>query len=129
MSGLKFTVPTLDELCCTVQNSFGVQPCTFQAHSALAQLKQRLDCITISPTGSGQTFTFWIPLLFNDGIIIIFTALNILSEKNVAELEKLGISAANVTGESATDELFKVLSLYSTGFISLSDLTFITIRK
>jgi superfamily II DNA helicase RecQ len=125
MAGLKFTVPTLDELRSTVQNNFGVQPCTFQAHSALAQLEQR-DCITISLTGSGKTLTFWIPLLFNDdGIIIIVTALNILGEKNVAELEKLGISAANVTGESATDELFKVLSLYSTGLSSLSDLTFI----
>ena len=124
MSGLKFTVPTLDELRSKVQNSFGVQPCIFQARSALAQLEQK-DCITISPTGSGKTLTFWIPLLFNDdGIIIIVTALNILGEKNVAELEKLGISAANVTGESATDELFKVLSLYSTGLTSLSDLTF-----
>jgi superfamily II DNA helicase RecQ len=122
MSGLKFTVPTLDDLRSTVQNSFGVQPCIFQARSALTQLEQK-DCITISPTGSGKTLTFWIPLLFDDdGIIIIVTALNILGEKNVAELEKLGISAANVTGESAADELFKVLSLYSTELVLLHSL-------
>ncbi|KAF8233648.1 hypothetical protein L208DRAFT_1265693, partial [Tricholoma matsutake] len=82
-------------------------PCIFQAHAALAQLEQK-DCITISPTGSGKTLMFWIPLLFNnDGIIIIVTALNILGDKNVTELEKLDISAANITGDSATDELFK----------------------
>ena len=47
--------------------------------------------------------------MFNDnGIIIVVTALNILGEKNVAELEKLSISAMNITGESATNELFKV---------------------
>ncbi|KAF8232106.1 hypothetical protein L208DRAFT_1273804, partial [Tricholoma matsutake] len=81
-------------------------PCIFQAHAALAQLEQK-DCITISPTGSGKTLMFWIPLLFNnDGIIIIVTALNILGDKNVTELEKLDISAANITGDSATDELF-----------------------
>jgi superfamily II DNA helicase RecQ len=125
MSGLKFIIPTLDELRSTVQNSFGVRPCIFQACSALAQLEQK-DYITISPTGSGKTLTFWIPLLFNDdGIIIIVTALNILGEMNVAELEKLGISATNVTGESAADELFKVLSLYSFNLL----LSYLSFRK
>ena len=108
MSRLKFTVPSLAELHTEVEKKFQVLPCIFQACVALAQLKQK-DCITISPTGSGKTLTFWIPLLFNnDGIIIIVTALNILGDKNVAELEKLDISAANITGDSATDALFKV---------------------
>ena len=93
MSSLKFTVPSLAELHTEVEKKFQVLPCIFQARVALAQLKQK-DCITISPTGSGKTLTFWIPLLFNnDGIIIIVTALNILGDKNVAELEKLDISA------------------------------------
>ena len=72
----------------------------FQVQDAIAQLEQK-DCITISPTGSGKTLTFWIPLLFNnDGIIIIVTALNIIGDKNVAELKKLNISASNITGDS-----------------------------
>ena len=108
MSSLKFTVPSLAELHTEVEKKFKVLPCIFQAHVALAQLEQK-DCITISPTGSGKTLTFWIPLLFNnDRIIIIVTALNILGDKNVAELEKLDVSAANITGDSATDALFKV---------------------
>ena len=58
-------------------------------HAALVQLEQK---DTILPTGSGKTLMFWIPLLFNsDGIIIIVTALNILGDKNVTELEKLDI--------------------------------------
>ena len=93
MSGLKYIVPTLNQLHSKVKDSFGVQPCIFQARSVLAQLQQK-DCITISPTGSGKTLMFWMPLLFNDnGITIVVTALNILGEKNVAELEKLSISA------------------------------------
>jgi superfamily II DNA helicase RecQ len=85
----------------------------FQAQDATAQL-ERKDCIMISPSGSGKTLTFWIPLLFNNnGIIIIVTALNILGDKNVEELSKLSINAVNaVTGASATDELFKVSSSF-----------------
>jgi len=108
MSGLKYIIPTFNQLHSKVKDSFRVQPCIFQAHSVLAQLQQK-DCITVSLTGSGKTLTFWMPLLFNDNrIIIVVTALNILGEKNVTEIEKLGISAANITGKSATNELFKV---------------------
>ena len=104
-------VPTLSELCSHVEEKFGIRPCIFQAHSALAQLEQK-DCITISPTGSGKTLTFWIPLLFNKGgITVVVTALNILGDKNVAELTKLGISAVNITSDSATNELFKICQL------------------
>ena len=111
MSSLKYHVPTLSELRSHVEEKFGIMPCIFQACSALAQLEQK-DCITISPTGSGKTLTFWIPLLFNKGgITVVITALNILGDKNVAELAKLGISAVNITSDSATNELFKVCQL------------------
>ena len=112
MSSLKFTIPSLLGLHTEVRRKFKIWRCIFQAQAALAQLEQ-IDCITISPTGLGKTLTFWIPLHFNnDGIIIIVTALNILGNKNVGELEKLDISAVNITGDSATDELFKVQSLF-----------------
>ena len=54
--------------------------------------------------------TFWIPLLFNDnGIQILVTPLNLLGDKNVHKIaEVLRISSVNVTGQSVTDELFKV---------------------
>ena len=105
MSSLKFSIPSFAKLHTEVEKKFKVLPCIFQARAALAQLEQK-DCVTISPTGSGKTLTFWIPLLFNnDGIIIILTALNILGDKNVPELEKLDISAVNITGDSLNDVL------------------------
>ncbi|KAG1793785.1 hypothetical protein EV424DRAFT_1335765, partial [Suillus variegatus] len=59
------------------------------------------DVVTISPTGSGKTLTFWIPLLLNvGGVIIIVTPLNILGEKNQKEAEALGFSAINLCKES-----------------------------
>ncbi|KAG2059872.1 hypothetical protein BDR06DRAFT_844982, partial [Suillus hirtellus] len=44
-----------------VQEHFGFVPCNWQVQSAQAQLKQR-DVVTLSPTGSGKTLTFWIPV-------------------------------------------------------------------
>jgi DEAD/DEAH box helicase len=113
MSSLKYAIPSVEDLHKEVQRVFDVLPCMFQARDAIAQLEQR-DCVTISPTGSGKTLTFWIPLLFNDnGIIIVITVLNILGDKNVDELKNLGISAVNITASTATDVLFKVSIVWS----------------
>ncbi|EIW73940.1 P-loop containing nucleoside triphosphate hydrolase protein [Coniophora puteana RWD-64-598 SS2] len=62
----------------------------------------------MSPTGSGKTLTFWLPLLFNNGgITIVVTPLNALGNKNVRELEDMGIKAVNLTQANASDEEFK----------------------
>ncbi|KAG2351891.1 hypothetical protein BDR07DRAFT_1197197, partial [Suillus spraguei] len=67
--------------------------CTWQLQAAQYQLQSK-DIVTISPTGSGKTLTFWIPLLFNaGGIIIIVTLLSILGEKKQKEAEALGFPA------------------------------------
>ncbi|TFK62853.1 P-loop containing nucleoside triphosphate hydrolase protein [Pluteus cervinus] len=83
-------------------------PCDFQVKSALAQLKQT-DTITISPTGSGKTLTFYIPLLFNgDQITIVISPLNILGAKNVIQLrDRYKIRAINLVASNKTDEAYK----------------------
>jgi superfamily II DNA helicase RecQ len=96
-----------------VEATYGVRPCVFQVRSAQEQLRRK-DVITIAPTGAGKTLTFWIPLLFNGtGISIIITALNGLGDQNIAELTRLGIPAVNITGQTATDQLFKVRTFVS----------------
>jgi superfamily II DNA helicase RecQ len=85
----------------------GLTPCTWQHQSAHNQLENK-DVFTISPTGSGKTLTFWIPLLFNNGgITIIITPLNILSEKNRDEANAYGFPALDICAEIATDEALK----------------------
>ena len=102
-------LPSLDEMREAVKERFGFFPCTWQLKVALMQLKQN-DLVTLAPTGSGKTLTFWILLLFNeDGISIIVTPLNVLGEKNVAELSLVSIPAINLTTSSASDGIFKVL--------------------
>ncbi|KAI9437122.1 P-loop containing nucleoside triphosphate hydrolase protein [Lactarius psammicola] len=90
-----------------VNKCFGFVPCTWQLEAALTQLGQR-DLVTLAPTGSGKTLTFWIPLLFNgDGITIVITPLIVLGEKNVKELSDVSIAAINLTTTSTSEEAFK----------------------
>src|SRR6267154_3416503 len=108
MSTRHLDVPSLVDMKQIIQEKFGLLPCTWQLQSARYQLDNK-DIVTILPTGSGKTLTFWIPLLFNPGrIIIIVTPLNILGEKNQKEAEAYGFPAINLCKETATDQVFKV---------------------
>jgi len=102
--------PSIEEVREKVKTKFGFEPCLYQIQDAQAQLRGE-HCITIAATGSGKTLTFWIPLLFTRGIIVLITALNILGDQNVNELTALGIPAVNITKDTASDSTFKVRSL------------------
>ncbi|KAG1884172.1 hypothetical protein F4604DRAFT_1920024 [Suillus subluteus] len=104
---LNYDIPSIATMRTTVQERFGFVPCNWQVQSAQAQLKQR-DVVTLSPTGSGKTLTFWIPLLFNNGgITILITPLTILGEKNVTELQQVQIPVVNLSAATATDATFE----------------------
>lgn len=67
------------------------------------------DIVCISATGSGKTLPFWIPLLFRpDGIQLVVTPLNILGSQNREQLARHGISAINITAETATRQNIEV---------------------
>jgi superfamily II DNA helicase RecQ len=115
MAALKISVPSLNEMADIIEEKLQYKycPCTFQVKSGQLQLKKR-NVFTSAPTGSRKTLTFWIPLLFHDGIQILVTPLNILGDKNAVEIaECFGINAVNVTSETATATLFKVRRLCS----------------
>lgn len=108
MSALQYDIPDDATIKAIVETRYNIKPCNFQVQSAVEQLRRR-DVITIAPTGAGKTLTFWIPLLFTgDGVMIIITALNGLGDQNVEELNTLGLTCVNVTGQNVSDELFKV---------------------
>jgi len=110
--GGRVEVPSFAEMKSIAEMKLGLTPCTWQLQSAHNQLENK-DVFTISPTSSGKTLTFWIPLLFNNGgITIIITPLNILSEKNRNEANAYGFPALDICAETATDQAFKV-SCYS----------------
>ena len=79
---------------------FKVWPCTWQLDIVLAMLQRRQHIVCISGTGSGKTLPFWLPLLFTSGIQIVVTALNLLSKQNESQLQRVGISAISLAGET-----------------------------
>ncbi|KAF9487320.1 P-loop containing nucleoside triphosphate hydrolase protein [Pleurotus eryngii] len=82
------------------------RPCQFQIDFCRAQL-QRKNTISISPTGSGKTLTFLMPLFFSDqGITIVVTALNVLGTQFVTEAGEYGIPAISVTAANDNDVTF-----------------------
>lgn len=81
----------------------------WQCNAALAQLRGEKDVICISGTGSGKTLTIWIPLLFwPSGVQIIITPLNVLGSQNHQQLERVGIPAIAIQGETASAQNFQV---------------------
>lgn len=91
------------------ESAFSVRPCLWQTKVSLAVLKGEKNVCCIAGTGSGKTMTFWMPLLLReDGIQIVVVPLNVLGKQNVDQLKKAGISAIAITGETATEQNFKV---------------------
>ena len=69
--------------------------------------------ITIAPTGSGKSLTYWMPVLFiKYGISVIVTPLKLLGAQFSEMLEGVGISAFSITAANTTNELFDRDSSY-----------------
>ncbi|KAJ3476844.1 hypothetical protein NLI96_g10880 [Meripilus lineatus] len=95
-------IPTLSDIRKKTIEKLGRRPCLWQLKIAQAILKREKDVVCIAGTGSGKTLTFWMPLLFRDGIQIVITPLNILGAQNVEELKSRGIPAISISAETAT---------------------------
>src|SRR6266436_7945066 len=88
---------------------------------AYGKLGWHLNCcqnkknyVVTAATGSGKTFTFWVPKLYEMGLTIIIVPLKMLGEQLAKESSMAGFKAVNVTAESLGDslELIKVLSSF-----------------
>ncbi|CDO76692.1 hypothetical protein BN946_scf184975.g1 [Trametes cinnabarina] len=99
------SVPSIEDIRQKTAECLGRRPCIWQCRVAQAILERTRDVVCISGTGSGKTLTFWMPLLFRSGgIQVVITPLNILGTQTKVQLERLGISAIAIRGETATSE-------------------------
>ncbi|KZV63589.1 P-loop containing nucleoside triphosphate hydrolase protein [Peniophora sp. CONT] len=107
--GSQRRIPTLSEIRSVTQQKFGKRACHWQLKICEELLKGEKDVTCIAGTGSGKTMTFWMPLLFRDGIQVIVTPLNILGEQNVADLARLGIKAIELNAKTATSAAYRLI--------------------
>ncbi|KAJ3476242.1 hypothetical protein NLI96_g11294 [Meripilus lineatus] len=100
-------IPKLSEIKKKGEEVFKRTPCLWQLQVAETILERKQDIICVAGTGSGKTLTFWLPLLFRDGIQVVFTPLNILGAQNVSQLNGWGIKAISISAETATSQNLK----------------------
>ena len=76
MAGLPHTMPESDkEVQRQVEEVFGFKPCLWQIRVVCAVLAGE-DVITVAPTGSGKSLTYWILLLYTKhGITVVVSPL------------------------------------------------------
>lgn len=105
-----------------VEKVFGFKPCLWQiwvVHDILAGK----DVITIAPTGSGKSLTYWMPLLYiKHGIMVVVSPLKLLGTQFVEMLGDNRISAVSIMVANVTNELFEVCNLLLNPLVSHADI-------
>ena len=87
-----------------VEKVFGFKPCLWQIQVVRPILAGE-DVITIAPTGSGKSLTYWMPLLYiKHGITVVVSPLKLLGTQFVEMLEDNRISAVSITVANMTND-------------------------
>ena len=91
-----------------VEKVFSFKPCLWQIWVVHAILAGE-DVITIAPTGSSKSLTYWMPLLYiKHGITVVVNPFKLLGTQFVEMLGDNRISAVSITAANTTNELFEV---------------------
>jgi superfamily II DNA helicase RecQ len=91
-----------------VEKVFSFKPCLWQIWVVHAILAGE-DVITIAPTGSSKSLTYWMPLLYiKHGITVVVNPFKLLGTQFVEMLGDNRISAVSIMVANATNELFEV---------------------
>ncbi|KAF9011587.1 P-loop containing nucleoside triphosphate hydrolase protein [Hymenopellis radicata] len=90
-----------------VKAVFGICPCLWQIKVVRAILSGK-DVVTIAPTGSGKSLTYWMSLIFvKKGIIIMVAPLKQLASQFEKYLIPKGFPAIAVTKKNTSDQVFQ----------------------
>src|SRR6266478_2671192 len=89
---------TIEQLQLDGMRHFGQKPCQWQSEVAF-QLTSKENLVSISTTGSGKSFIFWLPMLYEDGLTIILVPLKNLGQQLANESSWKGFHAVSITAE------------------------------
>ena len=106
---IKHMMPESDEqVQREVEERTGTCPCIWQI-KVVYKVLEGGDIITITGTGSGKSFTYWMVLLYiKHGIVVLVMPLKLLGKQFVNVLAKNDLKAVSMTAVNATNELFKI---------------------
>ncbi|KDQ16393.1 hypothetical protein BOTBODRAFT_107434 [Botryobasidium botryosum FD-172 SS1] len=99
IQGSTVTLPTYNDIISETRKIFNKKPCLPQVMACDLQLKCK-HVISILPTGSGKTLTFWMYFIWiKTGITLIISPLKSLGDQHSSaqELRALGIQAIHLT--------------------------------
>ena len=77
---------------------FGQRPCQWQSEIAL-ELINKKSLVSISATGSGKSFVFWLPMPYENGLTLMVILLKTLGRQLAEESCQRGSHAVSVTVE------------------------------
>ena len=89
---------TIQEIQLDGEKCFGQRPCCWQSEIAL-HLVNGESLVSISATGSGKSFLFWLPMPYEDGLTLIIVPLKTLGQQLADESSRRGFRAVSVTAE------------------------------
>ncbi|KAF8313728.1 P-loop containing nucleoside triphosphate hydrolase protein, partial [Cantharellus anzutake] len=95
---------TAEQLQLDSTSHFGQRPCRWQSDIAF-QLVHRRNLVSISATGSGKSFIFWLPMLYENGLTIIVVPLKNLGQQLADESSRRGFCTVSVTAELLGESL------------------------
>lgn len=101
-------IPTFARIRQVTEAKLGKRPCLWQLLVIQTLLRANHNVTCISGTGSGKTLTFWMPLLFREGIQIVVMPLNILGQQNVQQLSENGILAVELNAKMSCPQVYRV---------------------
>ncbi|MDQ6772330.1 MAG: RecQ family ATP-dependent DNA helicase, partial [Candidatus Dormibacteraeota bacterium] len=73
-----------------------------QADAVAAQLQGR-DVLSVAPTGSGKSISYWVPALLGGGLTLVVSPLIALMQDQVSRLRGLGVAAGFVNSTLPPD--------------------------
>ena len=98
-------IPAPLALTCTVEElqnestiCFGQRPCRWQNEIAL-QLINGESLVSISATGSGKSYIFWLPMPYENGLTLMIIPLKTLGQQLADESCQRGFCVVSVTAE------------------------------
>ncbi|MGH7776360.1 MAG: RecQ family ATP-dependent DNA helicase [Candidatus Dormibacterales bacterium] len=113
------TGPTLDEARRTLRDVFGLESFRGGQEEVVSAQLQGRDVLSVAPTGSGKSVSYWIPALAGGGLTVVVSPLISLMKDQVDRLLALGVPASFINSSIERHEQWRRLEEAAGGWTRL----------